>query len=320
VADRFHLLQNLAETLERAFSAHGAELQAIDSGTPAPASAQAVEPAAPFPAASARAKAAESRERRLARYQQVWALHREGWSGAQIARQLGFGRHTVLRYLKHERFPERQHPRKRARSLLDPWKPVILERWNSGCRHSLRLFYELRRQGYRGSYPTLARYTRQLRQAQAGIALEPRTRRHPPAQPIDLPKRPLTARSAAWLVLRRAENRDAEETERLNRLRLQQGALADAIALAEEFAALVRARQPERLEPWLARAQDSPLAAFRNFAKKLDADIEAVRAAVSLAWSNGPVEGQINRLKMLKRQMYGRANLDLLNRRFLLAA
>jgi transposase len=133
VADRFHLLQNLAEALERAFSAHGAELQAIDSGNPAPASAQAVEPAAPLSAASARAKAAESRERRLARYQQVWALHREGWSGAQIARQLGFGRHTVLRYLKHERFPERQRPRKRARSLLDPWKPVILGLHKARC-------------------------------------------------------------------------------------------------------------------------------------------------------------------------------------------
>ena len=108
-------------------------------------------------------------------------------------------------------------------------------------------------------------------------------------------QRPLTPRKAAWLVLRRVEKRDAEETERLNRLRLQQGALAGAVALAEEFAALVRARGPERLEPWLARAQDSPLAALRNFAKKLDADIEAGRAAVSLPWSNGAVEGQINR-------------------------
>src|SRR3954451_18700565 len=64
----------------------------------------------------------------------------------------------------------------------------------------------------------------------------------------------------------------------------------------------------------------SALPTFRNFSKKLDANAEAVRAAVSLPWSNGPVEGQISRLKMLKRQMYGRANLDLLNRRFLLTA
>ena len=90
--------------------------------------------------------------------------------------------------------------------------------------------------------------------------------------------------------------------------------------MADEFATLVRSRDPERLASWLTRAQDSTLPAFRNFAKKLDADIEAVRAAMSLPWSSGSVEGQINRLKMLKRQMYGRANLDMLNRRFLLAA
>jgi Transposase len=90
--------------------------------------------------------------------------------------------------------------------------------------------------------------------------------------------------------------------------------------LAEEFIALVRTRAPERLDPWLVKAQASAMPIFRNFAKKLETDVEAVRAAVSLPWSNGPVEGQISRLKMLKRQMYGRANLDLLNRRFLLAA
>jgi transposase len=90
--------------------------------------------------------------------------------------------------------------------------------------------------------------------------------------------------------------------------------------LAEEFVALVRARDPERLEPWLARAQASTLPAFQDFAQGLKSDHAAVQAAVRLAWSTGPVEGQINRLKMLKRQMYGRANLDLLTRRFLLAA
>jgi transposase len=218
---------------------------------------------------------------------------------------------AALRAAHHDRGRAGQGGRRAA---------FVLERWNGGCRHSRRLFYELQRQGYRGSYPTVARYTQRLRQAQEGAALQQPSRRWPPAAVIDSPKRPLTPRSAAWLVLRRAEERDAAETERLNRLRLQPGALADAVGLAEEFATLVRTRDPERLEPWLARAQDSTLPAFRNFAKKLNADVEALRAAVNLPWSNGPVEAQINRLKMLKRQMYGRANLDLLNRRFLFAA
>jgi len=82
----------------------------------------------------------------------------------------------------------------------------------------------------------------------------------------------------------------------------------------------VLAREPERLDPWLARARDGPLPAFRGFAASLATDGAAVRAAATLPWSTGPVEGQINRLKTLKRQMYGRAKLDLLGRRFLLAA
>jgi transposase len=182
------------------------------------------------------------------------------------------------------------------------------------------LFNELQRRGYRGSYATLAHYTRRLRQAQASRAFGSPSQKPTLPSVIDGPKRSLTPRSAAWLVLRRAQNRDAEDTERLNRLRLQPGAMAEAIALAEEFAALVRTRDPERLDVWLARAQGSTLPAFQDFAQRLKTDHAAVQAAVRLPWSTGPVEGQINRLKMLKRQMYGRANLDLLNRRFLFAA
>jgi transposase len=319
VADRFHLLQNLAETLESALSAQAAQLRAAEPD--AGEKEESVRPAPPQDDGRARATAAERRDRRLAHYQQVWALHREGWSKVQIAGQLGLGYRIVSRYLKHERFPERQGRRDAGHSrLLDPWKPLLLERWNAGRRHSGRLFEELQGQGYRGSYATLARYTRCLRPTPARTALGRAARRHRLAPVVDRPPRPLTPRNAAWLVLRRAEDRDAEENERLHRLRLSQSKIAEAIDLAEAFTALVRTRAPEQLDPWLVKAQVSALPAFRNFAKKLDADAEAVRAAVSLPWSNGPVEGQINRLKMLKRQMYGRANLDLLNRRFLLAA
>jgi transposase len=92
------------------------------------------------------------------------------------------------------------------------------------------------------------------------------------------------------------------------------------VALAQDFASLVRQRQPIRLEPWLARAATSTLSPFRRFARGLRADNAAVQAGVTLPWSQGPIEGHINRLKMLKRQMYGPARLDLLARRFLLAA
>ena len=89
--------------------------------------------------------------------------------------------------------------------------------------------------------------------------------------------------------------------------------------LARDFADLVRTRQPERLEGWLARATTSEVSALRRFAQGLRDDYAAVKAGVTVPWSNGPVEGHINRLKMLKRQMFGRAHLDLLSRRFLRA-
>ena len=96
--------------------------------------------------------------------------------------------------------------------------------------------------------------------------------------------------------------------------------VAAAIALAQDFTRLVRERQPDQLDPWLARAAESPLLPLQRFAKGLRDDYDAVKAGVTLPWSTGPVGGHINRLNMLKRQMFGRARLDLLQQRFLLAA
>jgi transposase len=314
VADRFHLVQNLAAVLETVFIAHAAELRTVEQEGPE----QAVRPGPPHREAPKRAKADEHRERRLARYRQVWALHRDGWSGEAIARHLGIGRRTVVRHLRHETFPERQRRSNADRSRLDPWKPVILERWNAGCRHSRRLFREIQSQGYRGSYPTLARYTQRLRQAQEDAVRKRGSRSLPPV--ADPQRPPLTPRNAAWLVLRHSENRTAADAEQLIRLRTQHVALTEGITLAEEFVAMIRAGQPERFDPWLAQARDCALPTFRNFARKLDSDYDAVRAAMTSPWSTGQVEGQINRLKMIKRQMFGRASFDLLNRRFILAA
>jgi transposase len=126
----------------------------------------------------------------------------------------------------------------------------------------------------------------------------------------------LTPRRATWLVLRRETQRTEAETQQLAQVRAQQAEVAEAIDLAQDFAALVRQRQPEALDPWLQRATASTLEALQRFAKGLYEDYEAVKAGVTLPWSTGPVEGHINRLKMLKRQMFGRARLDLLSRRF----
>jgi transposase len=136
----------------------------------------------------------------------------------------------------------------------------------------------------------------------------------------EAPRRLLTPRRATWLVLRPSERSTAQDHHQLAQLTTQAPELAEAVALAQGFASLVRQRQPTQLEPWLARAATSALPTFRRFAKGLRDDYAAVKAGVTLPWSQGPIEGQINRLKMFKRQMFGWAHVDLLAQRFLLAA
>jgi transposase len=232
---------------------------------------------------------------------------------------LRIGKSTVFRYLRSATFPERRGRSDRGRSGLDPYKSYLFSRWNAGCREALALFAELKGQGYPGSYPTVARYAQRLRQAQ-GLSARQRVTRQPiPA--VSEPQTPLlTPRRATWLVLRRPDTREAREAPVLTALEGQHPVFAEAMGLAQDFAQLVRNRQPDQLEPWLARAASSVSEAFQRFAKRLRDDDDSVKAGVTLPWSNGPVEGHINRLKMLKRQMFGRAKLDLLSRRFLLTS
>lgn len=262
--------------------------------------------------------AEQRRARREANYQQVWDLRRQGWSGKAIARQVGIGVTTVFRYLRTPTFPERQGRRDRGRSLLDPYKEYILKRWNEGCHEGLQLFGEIQPHGYSGSYDTVARYARRLRQSQE---IKPRQRYSIKSLPLvtEPEKLRLTPRRAAWLVLRKEEEQKPIDKKLIALLIAQHPDLAEATELAKSFAAIVRQRQPDQLDSWLAQADHSILSPFRRFAKRLREDYDAVKAGVTMSVSNGPVEGHINRLKILKRQMYGRAKIDLLERRFLLA-
>jgi transposase len=324
VADRFHLVQNLAEVLDQVFNAHIQELNALNDArhqTPVlqPHGALAAPVPPPLNPSDAVAQAQQRRARRLALYEHVWALHRQGYTGYAIARQLRIGKSTVFRYLRTATFPERQGRSDRGRSVLDPYRPYLLSRWNAGCREALALFKELKDQGDPGSYPTVARYAQRLRQAQGLSARQRFTRQPVPA--VSEPEAPrLTPRRATWLVLRRPDTREAREARMLTALEGQHPAFAEAMELAQDFAQLVRQRQPDNLEPWLERAASSLSEAFQRFAKRLREDDDSVKAGLKLPWSNGPVEGHINRLKILKRQMFGRAKLDLLSRRFLRAA
>jgi transposase len=332
VADRFHLLQNLADALTQVFTAHAPQLARVNaqgSAVPTPLHDPADPAAGPglssvplAPPQSSTAAARLARQRRTQRwvhYHQVWTYHQQGWTLDAIAQQVGLSRRTVQRYLQSPTFPERQPRHGRGRSLLDPYKATLLAGWNNGCRNGWHLFRTIRSQGFRGQYGIVALYVRRMRQAQ-GLAPQQRRSDQPLPTVTEAPRRPLTPRRATGLVLRPSERSTVQDHHQRTQLPQQSAELAEAVALAQDFAGLVRQRQPARLEPWLARAATSPLPPFRRLAKGLRADLAAVEAAVTLPWSQGPIEGQINRLKLLKRQMFGRARLDLLARRFLLAA
>jgi len=322
VADRFHLVQNLAETLTQLFNRHSHAFQVVNEASgrtprlrPDGTVVVPVPPSAP--PRHAQVQAAHGRSRRLARHEQIWALRRQGWTGQAIAQQLRIGKTTVFRYLRSPTFAERTYKR-RGHSVLNPYKALLLQHWNQGCHDARQVFHLLQRQGYRGSYATVARYAQRLRQAQ-GLA----PRQPPPEHPLPVVAEPqhghLTPRGTAWLVLQRPETRAPEEEQLLVQLTTQQAELAEAVTLARDFADLVRTRQPDRLDGWLVRATSRAVEALQRFAQGLRDDYAAVKAGVTLPWSNGPVEGHINRLKMLKRHMFGRAHLDLLSRRFVLA-
>lgn len=323
VADRFHLLQNLGETLERVFHGHSKDLKEVDEAysqievIQTDGTVVAPVPLPPTPTKQERL-AQQRRTRRLAIYQQVWELHRQGWSGQAIARRLGIGHGTVFRYLSSPTFVERQGRSDRGRSLLNPYKDYLLKRWNEGYIDTKGLFGEIQRRGYSGSYDTVARYTRRLRSSQ-GLKLRQRLVNKPLPIVAEPQKKSLTPSRATWLVLRRQELWKRGDEQLIALLMAQHPQLAEAIELGQSFAQLVRTRQREQLDLWLIQAGNSILSPFRNFAKSLREDYDAVKAGVTLSVSNGPVEGHINRLKMFKRQMYGRAGIDLLERRFLLA-
>ena len=266
----------------------------------------------------AQQRAAQRQARRQALHTQVWALHRQGWTAPAIAQQVGLSLRTVQRDLRTATFAGRRRRSDRGDSSLNPYKPYLLERWNAGCYTAMRLFRDLRQRGYAGGYGVVAAYARRLRQAQG---LPPGHRR--PRQPLPAVAEPLVpALDAAPGHLAGAATRDEAHRGR--------GPAAHPVACAagrggrgdRPRAGLCHAGPPaaaDAARSLAQRATTSALEAMQRFATGLYEDYEAVKAGVTLPWITGPVEGHINRLKMLKRQMFGRARLDLLSRRFVLA-
>jgi transposase len=264
-------------------------------------------------------QSAKARDRRREIHEQVWRLRSIGLSGLAIAQELGVSKTTVFNYLRSSTFTERRERSDHGLSLLNPYHDYLLSRWNSGNHNTQELFEEIRTCGYIGGYATVARFTRYLKTLR-GFEPAKCSKKNASPRVSSSSHRPLTPSRVTALVLRRPELIQPNEREIIAQLQTAHSDLKSAIELAQQFASVVRQRLSGQLDAWLNKAKNSSVSLLRSFAVSLESDYDAVKAGVTMSVSNGPVEGHINRLKMLKRQMYGRAKIDLLERRFLLAS
>ncbi len=305
-ADRFHLIKNLREALEGLLAHHLAaerkrQTQVTgDSQAPVWQSKRATR-CSPKLERLQQAR----REERLAHYEQVMALRKQGLSQQAIAQRAGVGHSTVSNWLAAGTFPERK-PREQA-SHLNRYLPYLILRWEDGCHNIACLFRELVEQGYQGSYESVRDNL---------VRLLPTGRKHEASSKSVAPAL-ATSRHAAFLFLRRPEKLRVEEQETLVKLRQIHPEVDRAYDLVQQFVQMLRTRTGEHLDAWLARVQSSELPELQSFAAGVEQDKDAVRAGLTWWISNGMVEGHVTKLKLIKRQGYGKAGFPLLRKRVL---
>ncbi len=298
VADRFHLLVNLSTAIERALQRYHQQLQLETPAPPQSDSAHSCE----VRRTRHQVLQQERRQRRLERYEEVIQRYRQGWSQKKISEVLHLDRRTIRRWVRAGAFPERQAPR-RGPTKVHRFEACLQQRWSEGCHNATRLFEELRRLGYRGSRGTVAQRVAKWRNSS-------------PAGPT-VRKQQITPKQAAIWITRAPGQLATEQQVLLDKLSAQCPEVAKLRQFSIEFREVLQSGTGQALRAWIMHAEDSGIDSLVRFAEGLKKDLAAVLGAVETCWSNGQVEGQINRLKTLKRQMYGRAGFALLRARVL---
>jgi len=333
VADRWHLAKNLTESVSTVLTRCRAEIRrAFQASMFQDAQVSHVSIEVPDPQVSWSPRRSRGvtqtqqarRAERVDRYEQVISLQQHGLRTPEIAHRIGMSERTVRTWLSHDSYPEPKQRRRRP-SLIDPYQGYVQQQWREGCMTGPRLYQELKARGYQGSERATYRYLETLRLPPSKTTpcqQKPPQEKKRHTSPL-LPPGPLesfSAHKATGLFLRKIATLD--ETEQKELLLIQQASptAQQAYLLVQAFMQMVRERTGEHLDEWLRKVQDSHIPEFDSFATGIQRDHAAVLAGLTLAWSNGPTEGHVNRLKLIKRSMYGRAKFDLLRQRVLHAA
>jgi len=333
VADRFHLHMNLRESLVKTLERHRGEVTAAaiaaSAAPPAlasepvaatappglpPIEAAAASPAVPTPPAvriapavvrpqhvsKAAQLAAASRERRFKRYEQVVALAAQDTSIRKIVQEVGISRATVRTFLAAGGFPEKSPKCTAGRSQTN--QPIhrfagsLREMWDAGVHNASELLRKIKAAGFTGSDHMVRQYIEPWRQG--SVATEPVVKIH--------------SKRLFWLLFKDNIVRTPQEQKIIEQLRGSCPEIRVGADLAREFGSILQEGTAEGMLGWIGRAQTSAVAELKSFADGLVRDWPSVKAAVELPWSNGRAEGHVNRIKLIKRKMYGRAKFDLL--------
>jgi transposase len=295
VVDRFHLVKNLREAVEAFRHNQRAALQAAAAHT-----AQGLTlVAGPGPVTSLyrgrhqcshvehQRREMEHQQRHAAwvtTYEAIHTLHAQGTPVTTIAQQLGISRPTVYASLRRTRPPSPRSPQ-RSGQVWRPSMPYVIQRWREGCTDSMQLWREIRALGSSQSARTVSRFITRLRRAsEAGWAPETQT------SPYTRPQGP-SARAVSFTWVGPEAKRSQDAQLYVDQLTQADAAIAQASTLSQAFLALVRERRGDELDAWMTEATASGIEALARFAQGLQEDRAAVKAGLTLPWSNGPVEG-----------------------------
>ncbi len=313
VVDRFHMVKNLSEVLQEILGHCRAEIR--QGGAPLPQLEKAAEePLRPLPSAATWQqrtpahvkKAHQARQAsRDDRYTQMTTLRAQGVTQREVAKRMGMSERAVRHWLKRGAAPtnERQF---RRRSVFDPYATYVLQRWQDGIHEAKQLYEEIRAQGFSGTVRIVQRFVQALRDDPVKITL-------PPATGADR----FSSKTATWLFIRDPKQLTIEKQAELELICQHSETARKTYVLTQQFMSMLRLRRGQEFERWLSAVEASQIPELRRFAQGLLKDKSAVVAGLTLSYSNGPVEAQVQKLKLVKRSMFGRAKLPLLRQRLL---
>jgi transposase len=314
VADRFHLMKNLTEAVEVALARCWPQVRQAERQEAAHLTSQEnslLPPVADWrpPPTPSSEKAQEARRaKRIDTYQEIVDLREKGVSIPKIAHQVGKGTRTVRRWLANGSIPQGRHRRKKH-SSFEKYAPYVLERWKNGYRNGQHLWQEIKSQGYEGSTRQLYHFLKALRLEQismeTGISPSPRS------------KKTLSARDTLWLFIHDPVDLDEDEREALDSLGQASTTINTLYQLVQDFRQMLHQREGNKLDDWLTKVNESHIEELVGFANGIEKDKAAVVAGLTLPQNNGLVEGHVNKLKLIKRMMFGRAAFPLLRQRVL---